>query len=57
MVILAQLPKRQYAVLPLGDGSGVATSAPLDALEGVNRILRENSTLIDQIDAETPCVK
>ena len=51
MVILAQLQKRQYAVLPLGDG----TFAPFDALEAVNRFLRENSTLVDQIDDDSRC--
>lgn len=54
MAILAQLQKRQYAVLPLGAGSGAATSAPFGALEEVNRLLRENPSLVDQINAETP---
>ena len=57
MAILARFQKGQYVVLQLGDGNGVATSTPFDALERVNRLLRENSTLIDQIDTETPGVK
>ena len=57
MVILAQLQKLQHVVLPVGDDNGVATPTSLDVLERVNRLLRGNLTLFDQIVAETPGVK
>ena len=44
-------------VLLLGDGNGAASSVPLNVLEEVNCLLRENTALVDQIDAETPGVK